>query len=93
MDLSFKKVLYKIDVYGKEQQLRKPYGPEKQEVLFALNEIDNDKASGKKMKGNEDFIIFKNFVEKMGMEKDLFDTMYEEDQVELCSFLLNVKKN
>lgn len=92
-ELVFKKKVFSVDIYGNKYELRKPTGIEKQIVLDKLEEINQKRASKENLKGNEDFIVFKEFVESVGLEKDIFDSMYEEDQVELVGHLLNIKKS
>ena len=88
----FKKKLFCVNIYGDEYEIRKPKGIEKQEVLEKLINLEQERVSGKKLKGNEDVIIFKELIEMLGLKKDVFDEMYEEDQAELVNQLLNIKK-
>lgn len=91
-DLVFKQKVFSVDIYGEIYELKKPTGIEKQIVLDKLDEINQKRASKTDLKGNEDFLVFKEFVELLGLKKDVFDTMYEDDQIELVGHLLNIKK-
>ena len=91
--LEFKKKVFEVNIYGDIQKINKPLGIQKQKVLNELAELNVKRANEENLNGDEEFAIFKKFVEQLGMKKDLFDQMYQEDQVELISYLLDVKKN
>jgi hypothetical protein len=91
--MEFKRTEYKVNVYGKEIQFRKPTGLEKKKWLSDLNELSEKATNGETYDYDEDYKITKEFLVLMDFPEDIFDSMEENHQIEIINTVLDVKKS
>lgn len=84
LDLNLeKKTVYKVGIYGKEYDLRKPTVKEAEQMRKAV------KAAG----DEPQLEIFSKFLAHLGLPQDVVESMEMDHFVKLTEFLLAGKKN
>jgi hypothetical protein len=92
-DVSFKRTVFEIDLYGETVKLRKPTGMEKEKYLGELEELQKKIEMKQKVDEHADYNITKALMEELGLNAELWDSMQEDHQVELINVVFNRKKN
>lgn len=91
-NLVFKRTVFKVDVYGKSFDVRRPTGLEKDEYLAKTAELERKVLAGEEVKENEDYDITVEFLEKLGLPEEVFREMEGEHQLDLIVALISKKK-
>lgn len=92
-DVSFKRTVFSVDLYGEAVELRKPTGIEKEKYLGELEELQKKLDMKQEVDSEADYKVTKALMTKLGLEGKLWDSMQEDHQVELLNVVFNRKKN
>jgi len=89
----FRKTVFDVDIYGEKFQVKKPTGILKQEYINGIDELNEKKANGAELKGDEDYKLTAKFLSKLGLPEKVFRDMEDEHQLELVLMVLTEKKS